>query len=425
MTSKINLQFAIPLGYQTRIVVPTTGGMDKPKSNSLLLIGANVRAAAASAAFVDGLNTVSIDLFGDSDTRELTKVYKVSDLSKSGLGSVDLARLPNDYVVTGGMENRLEFIEFLNQKKNIIGCSVDSMRAAKDPFQLLSLCKRREMNFPEIMHAGIPNEIAGKGKWLIKPYLSAGGIGIRTAGKELFKIQQTNGTRQHSYLQKQIVGDSYSSVFCSNGIKTIFVGTTIQLVGIEPFIGTADDFRYCGSVGPINFNETLQQEIKRIGRLLAVELNLKGVFGVDWILDQDENLWLIEVNPRLPASFEIFERVGVCSSVLELHLHGCKGLCFTELNRENSISGKAIVFNHQFPVAFASAAMQDVIRSNADSNFPHFADIPEENETIMASRPIITVFAEGSDAGEVLSELQCRAKSIHARMKKLETIASS
>ena len=56
--------------------------------------------------------------------------------------------------------------------------------------------------------------------------------------------------------------------------------------------------------------------------MLAAEFDLVGLFGVDFI-DDGEQLWPIEINPRYTASVEILERACRFSAVA-WHVAACR-----------------------------------------------------------------------------------------------------
>ncbi len=86
----------------------------------------------------------------------------------------------------------------------------------------------------------------------------------------------------------------------------MLIGIVRQLVG-ERWLGSRN-FQYAGSVGPWPVSDGTRATLARIGNVLAEEFDLIGLFGVDFILD-DEEVWTLEVNPRYTASVEIVERV--------------------------------------------------------------------------------------------------------------------
>ena len=97
------------------------------------------------------------------------------------------------------------------------------------------------------------------------------------------------------------------------------VGVTRQLIG-ESWLG-AHGFQYAGSIGPLPIHQATRETIARIGEVLTTRFELRGIFGVDFILD-GERVWTLEVNPRYTASVEIVERATGLPAVA-MHAAAC------------------------------------------------------------------------------------------------------
>jgi len=67
------------------------------------------------------------------------------------------------------------------------------------------------------------------------------------------------------------------------------------------------DLNYHGSVGPIAISETVKQQVGRIANELAQKFSLAGMWGLDFILDVEGQVWPVDLNPRITASAELFE----------------------------------------------------------------------------------------------------------------------
>jgi predicted ATP-grasp superfamily ATP-dependent carboligase len=66
-------------------------------------------------------------------------------------------------------------------------------------------------------------------------------------------------------------------------------------------------FVYGGSIGPLFLSPFAEAAIQRFCDLVALRRNLRGLFNVDVILDAQDRVWVLEVNPRWSASMEIVE----------------------------------------------------------------------------------------------------------------------
>ncbi len=139
----------------------------------------------------------------------------------------------------------------------------------------------------------------GGHRYLLKPRRSAGGVGIAWS-------QADGSLDKNHYLQQYITGTPCSAVFHADGWSASLMGVTEQLVGDADFGAAA--FRHCGSLGPIILSEQARAALAHLAVQLTQRFDVRGIFGVDLIMDADGTLWPIEVNPRYVASIEVIER---------------------------------------------------------------------------------------------------------------------
>ena len=64
--------------------------------------------------------------------------------------------------------------------------------------------------------------------------------------------------------------------------------------------------------------------IRQAGRVVASELGLLGLFGIDLVIREDGVPVFLEINPRYTASVECIERAHGISAI-DLHLRACRG----------------------------------------------------------------------------------------------------
>src|SRR5262249_33140089 len=72
----------------------------------------------------------------------------------------------------------------------------------------------------------------------------------------------------------------------------------------------AGPFQYCGSIGPIEPEWCLQEELELLGNVIAEGCSLRGLFGIDGIR-AESHLYSVEVNPRYTASMELLDYAGI------------------------------------------------------------------------------------------------------------------
>jgi uncharacterized protein len=198
------------------------------------------------------------------------------------------------------------------------------------------------------------------------------------------------------YWQERLEGEPVAALYVGGGDGTSsLLGVTRQLVG-EPWLH-ARPFRYCGSIGPLPLTATASLAFTRLGQALAQEFSLRGLFGVDCILCDDVP-WPLEVNPRFPASAELFDLN--CDRLVMVE-HARAFLHSKPLDERSESCGstrwaKAILYARQrlnFPTDGPWLAnLRDPLRFDAE---PWFADIPAAGTAVDAGQPIMTFFNRG------------------------------
>ena len=84
----------------------------------------------------------------------------------------------------------------------------------------------------------------------------------------------------------------------------------------------ASAFTYAGSIGPLPLETSHGNQFEKIGQCLARRFHLRGLFGVDVVI-QDDLVWPVEVNPRYTASIEVLERT-TSANFLDWHVAACR-----------------------------------------------------------------------------------------------------
>ncbi len=367
----------------------------------VVIIGASVRAAAYSALRA-GLTPWCLDLFADADLR-----------AAAGCRQVPLADYPHGIVAmlreapagplfyTGGLENHPQLIAAIAKDRPLWGNHAESLRPSRDPYFVCRLLEEASLCSPRLVGGNRVIHPRQQGVYLRKPFRGAGGAGISVA-------QADEAPSTAFYHQQFISGPPYSAVYCAFGDRSELLGVTEQLVG-EKWLN-AGQFCYCGSIGPVDLQSSIRDALQRIGEVLRLGCGLRGLFGLDFILNC-ERPWPIEVNPRYTASIEVlehatglrtmaqhraaFEQTESCRSAASAPAHDCVG--------------KAVLFA---PRRLAAPLPSSWPIHTDPLTLPEYADIPHAGETIEEGWPILTVFARGSSTDECRRHLRERATNV-------------
>jgi predicted ATP-grasp superfamily ATP-dependent carboligase len=383
--------------------------LDRPH---VLVIGASGRFVAQSAVFA-GYQVSVIDLFGDVDTKQICmasnrfseeensvswahKIDALSDLSASGhsgMGAVlravelEMGSVPFTIVFAGGAENYPEFFGH-----GFWGASLVAGPPASSVARLLhwpaikEFCQQHQIQTPRSVHR-LSQSADASLVWLQKRERSGGGLQVQR--------WESSGSVDFEggyYLQQKIEGTTLSGCFVSvqnegRGV-THLLGACQQLPNEDP-----NDFRYQGSLGPVDLDERDRAQMKRVGCCIASEFSLEGVWGIDFISTAD-GLFLVDINPRIPASAELIERYyrrsqpdfTILGAHLDAAVNGQLPAAIEEVG--DCFFSKRIVYLESEMPLVVDDAMVAFFKSS-----PAITDIPMCGTEIMPGHPVVTIHA--------------------------------
>lgn len=373
-------------------------------SDSILIVGASVRAAAFSA-LAAGLRPVCGDLFADADLAARAAVTAVRPYPA---GFVDFARTapPGPWMYTGALENEPELVDRISRNRPLLGNSGEVLKRVRDPVGVHRTLVRAGLVAPECRatSAGLPRN----GTWLCKPLKSSGGRRVH-----LMDAETAIDRRDFAcYFQQRIEGLACAAVYLAAGGESRLLGVTEQLLrSAHP---REPKFCYSGSMGPLRLSEQAAATFDLIGRVLSGEFELQGIFGVDAVL-AGETVWPVEVNPRYTASVEVVERaLGI--SVVDLHVAACRDRQLPSIVEIPIISpssgkwfGKQILFATA-DIEITPRFTEQALRHNRRPEQPEVADIPRPGTRLTVGQPVLTVLAHGDSDAEMRQMLNDRSR---------------
>jgi predicted ATP-grasp superfamily ATP-dependent carboligase len=369
----------------------------------LIILGASSRAAAASAVRA-GYQPWCVDLFADRDARELgpVRACPAQQYPTGLLAALDEAPRHAKVLLTGAMENHPKVLDAIELERALFGANAAATRKARDPRALVDLPKQKGLKpLASKTFAGPVARLKSatlaaltRQQVLAKPVASAGGVGIDW-------WQPTMRLDRGRYLQPYVRGQAMSAVYRADGWSAMMLGATEQLIG-EPAFGCGG-FRYCGSIGPMPLSQKSRQALAQLGVMLTQRFDLRGVFGVDLVMDWRGRLRPVEINPRYPASTEIVERMTGLAALRPLRDQPRK----TKMTSQ-TIHGKAIVF-----AKTPGTAPDLYAHLPADT----IADVPAIGRSIPAGKPICTIFAAAPRRDRCDALLHQRAAAVYQAME--------
>src|ERR1700677_2208206 len=187
---------------------------DRP---AIIVMGYSARALASSAGGA-GFAPLSIDVFGDDDTRAMSLAsVKLEGGLSEGLTLDKVARAvqtlagahdPIGLVYGAGFEHQPETIAAIAERIRVFGNDADILKRAKDPLVLARMCEANGVQHPQVAFAP-PDE---PDLWLMKRRGGAGGAHIATA-------EARSSARPDSYFQRRVGGKSISALFLASEKK--------------------------------------------------------------------------------------------------------------------------------------------------------------------------------------------------------------
>ena len=351
-----------------------------PRNNHCLIISQSARALTVSAAR-EGFNVYTIDCFADQETR--AAAYKTLLAKTNPDGSIDPASLlqgmahclslPIEGVVIGsGLERGDGAVyEFITRHWSLWGNSPETIRSCKDPEKFVSLLGRLGIPAPEIDLTG-PQQ---SGKWLLKIKGGCGGGHLRP---------YCNGDHlpDDAYLQKKIEGHIHSVVFLADGHSASIIGIN-ELWSVAPERG---DYRYAGAVTVPEFPKSQLNSLREAVQALTKVLGLRGLCGLDLAVTDNGTWYLLELNPRPTATFELHETK---TSLFYAHLLACQGTLVPIAELNKPLRACRIIYAGK---SFKMTALDWPV---------WISDRPVDGRTIEAGEPICTIQAEAGSRAEI------------------------
>ena len=359
-------------------------------SSTLALVAVSAR-MMAEAAVRDGYRALAVDLFGDADTRRAASAWwPAGDAAtlqldaEAVLAALHACARRGDvagWVPGGGTEGHTELLTAAARVLPLIGTAPAAVARVRDPLAFFGFLAAHGIAHPEV-RSTVPGDIHG---WLLKDKRGCGGWHIRAAG-----AADRPGPQQS--LQRVVAGQPMSATFVANGAQVSLLGFNELIVKPLQVGGTLRPYVYCGAIGPVNLPPQAAQQSGRALRLIAAEFVLQGLGSVDFMLDADGQVQVLEVNPRPPATLALYR--GSIAAHVDACLHGT----LPEAAPPGPVSGHEVVW--------APRAMQiDNACAERLARWPGCHDLPAAGARFAAGDPLCSLSARGASAAAVRQAL--------------------
>jgi predicted ATP-grasp superfamily ATP-dependent carboligase len=368
----------------------------------LLIVGASARAAAMSAVRA-GFAPWCSDLFADLDLRAIVPCIVRCPIHQYPSAFSEILRSAPEapWMYTGGLENHLNLIRTMAQIRPLWGNGPDALAKARSPFTIERAL--RDAGLPALEVRAAEGTLPADCRWLRKPLAGSAGHGIQ------FADEACHASSDRHYFQRYVEGVSLSALFVRSRDRVQMLGITEQLIGTRWL--NAPPFRYAGNIGPIELPGPARETVTSIGTEIGERCGLLGLFGIDFVLEGDIP-WLVEVNPRYPASVEVLE-MSTGLSALALHRMAFDPTASSAIPYGGSglVCGKAIVYAAE-RIRAPACTVEDLVARGllrTDARAGTLADIPVPGSVIEPDWPVLTLFAEGKSRAECANRLRQRS----------------
>lgn len=362
----------------------------------LAVAGLSARSMAEAAAS-DGFGVVALDLFGDLDTCAVASrwfgIGEPASLRIDGermLSALALLARQGEvdgWVAGNGFEGQPGLLVRGAELLPLIGTAPEAVARLRDPAQFFACLAGHDIEYPPVRLS----PAADGGDWLLKDLHASGGWHIRRVRGGAVRLAPGQ------YLQREGAGQPMSVTFVANGRDARLLGVNQQLVRA---LG-ASPYAFCGVIGPMPVAEGVLQRLHAIVRTLTARLALRGLASLDFLLDAGRVL-VLEVNPRPPASMDLYPQWQPMAAHVRACLHG-------ELPSPRAASGP--VRGHE--IVFARRPVRlDAAKAEALAALGDVHDLPGAGQRFAAGAPLCSVSAAGRSAAEVLSRLHERREAL-------------
>ncbi len=397
----------------------------------VVLLGCSVRSLAQSCDRLS-LPVWAIDQFADSDCRAVAR--KVDQLELKNVPS----NIFSDYsslifLPGGGTENYPQLLNELGGNHlwcGVRGVDLENIRnlnflkplaeeaGLRVPRSFAHQTLTEAKSFaPEFLQNEFP-----RSRWIWKTAEQGGGVGVSPILNQT-DLEYLLRIKAEGYLQQYIAGQplgatiiitaagkaewlgAYRLLPASEKLTNVHLSNQgpqsldqARILAIDVQDGQRQDypFLFSGAIGPIMLAPQKIEALLQFAERCHRETNIRGWFQIDFILDEEQNIWLLEINPRWSATMELHERYHGRSLVSpHLHAWGAESLQASNIAKEPRPILLKEVFYAPSHFVWTESHLEKALRRNRQSidatGWPMIADIPTADQEFDRGMPVFTM----------------------------------
>lgn len=361
------------------------------KAKTIIIAALSVRAFVADAVAA-GYEVIAMDAFADADTQKIAKQtiivkqanghFDTTDFLQN-LAKVDCADSVG-FFYGSGFEGNATLLELIAKQRPIFGNLAQTVAQIKHPPDFFKTLGLLDIPYPEICF----NKLKNASGWLLKRGGGSGGMHIEYALQDV-------ALKKDEYFQREVAATPLSLLFLANRKSAQVIGCNLQLIEAT----AVNPYRFAGTVSHYPLNVAVTAQLIDYANRLTKHYALVGLNSLD-VMVLDDNSLVLEINPRLSASFGLYQSVG--AYLIDLHWQACTAE--VDLSDFNSL-----------PKIAQKPKGQRIFYAPFDINlddkivWPEWVvDIPMPHTAIEKDAPVCTVQAVGTDSNQVIELLVTR-----------------
>jgi uncharacterized protein len=430
----------------------------------ILVVGSSGR-VAAQALLQAGYTVDVFDCFGDLDTIKAARQWTlVPDTENAPFLPSHTALIPlvqewksrhpsGGILPTSGFESAPETLSALHALGDCLGNTAQSVQACKNPWEFAQICQQEGFHTPLLFkqspftspspsHGARPDLDSASSQfdltlvrknpidpnlpepqnWLQKKSGASGGSHVQRIDAE-----KANQLQAPFYAQHYIEGRALSALFlCEPNTTTVL---SLQEQYLAPTHTTP--YRFGGLVTDSTIPERAQDLLIHACKTLARRFKLIGLNGLDAIWDGTQ-LWLLEINPRPPASLALFSpkeaaclfsaHIMACwhnihpaaNAIHHIKPHNSAVSAFEPLftqYRMDYLQNPHNLLNRGMAIVYANAQLS----IPADFQFPPSChDLPSLPRTFQAGDPVCSVVVSDGGIGKLRAQVNALRECLKA-----------
>ena len=240
-------------------------------------------------------------------------------------------------------------------------------------------------------------------EYIIKPIKGFGGYGINLLNNE--SSNELNDIENQWIIQEYIKGKNISSsvLATKNDSQTIINSKNIS----------NESFIYEGNILPLNNEllgnsyENIIENINETSEKIINDFKLIGSNGIDYILDENNELYVLEINPRLQGTYECCETL-LKINMLDAHIKACENELIEVDSNIKEYCLKKIVYS------------KNKMKVGNLSKIKNIYDIPYPEVIIEKNQPFVTIIQKNNNLRSLYNHLDSTCANIKKCLTKVK-----